>query len=216
MNPRIGITQRVEVVPGYGERRDCLDQSWFPLLEWLNLVPVPLPNSLNDPLEYLEQANLNGYILTGGNDLIGLPDAVNPAPERDNLERLILDIALDRQLPVLGICRGLQMINTYFGGQLVKMEGHVAIRHRITPVPSNGLVQKGVGIVSKEVNSFHTWGVSNSGLGKDLYSLAVSDGAEIEAICHESLPLLGLMWHPEREMPRCTHDMRIIKTLFGA
>lgn len=211
MKRRIGITQRVEVVSAYGERRDCLDQKWFTLLEALDLIPVPIPNSLNDPSAYLEQSNLDGFILSGGNDLVELPGASNPAPERDALERLALGFAQDNHLPVLGVCRGMQMINTFLGGHLVKVKRHVARRHIITPVAGTDLF-----LESKEVNSFHAWGITTSSISECLHpaAIAAEDGS-VEAFCCQHLPWLGIMWHPERETPSCIHDMGLIKKIFG-
>ena len=93
---RILVTQRVEVVAGYGERRDCLDQQWTVLLERLSMQCIPVPNYAR-AAEFASFAD--GMILTGGNDLVGLPEATNTAPERDALETELVKIALERGLP---------------------------------------------------------------------------------------------------------------------
>ena len=214
MKMRIGLTQRVEVVSAYRERRDCLDQNWFPMLESQDLFAVPLPNGLNDPTQYLEESNLDGFILTGGNDLCGLPGASSPAPERDLFERLVLKFAEDRGLPVLGVCRGMQMINTYFGGQIDKVSGHIATRHLVNSVPGESLPVNHMAISSREVNSYHAWGLRESGLGESLCPLGIAEDDSVEAICHQHLPWLGIMWHPEREAPGNTEDLSLINRLF--
>ncbi|MDX1458855.1 MAG: gamma-glutamyl-gamma-aminobutyrate hydrolase family protein [Marinobacter sp.] len=206
---RIGITQRVEVIAAYGERRDCLDQQWFRLLEAMGLTAVPVPNSLTDPDSWLAAMALDGFVLSGGNDLAQLPDAANAAPERDATERRILDYAADKSLPVLGVCRGLQMINVHLGGQLAPVRGHAAVRHDLQPGDTSS---RFAGI--QRVNSFHNWGVPREGLAQSLTPALLSEEGDVEAFEHDRLPWLGMMWHPERETPFMEADLRIIQTLF--
>ena len=88
---RIGLTQRVEVVPGYGERRDCLDQRWAGLMIGLGFCPIPLSNDVLDVPAYLEALQMDGVVLTGGNDLVEAAGSERTAPERDRFEHLLLD-----------------------------------------------------------------------------------------------------------------------------
>ncbi len=208
---RIGVTQRVEVVPSYGERRDCLDQQWHALLESIGLHVVPVPNRLNEPGTWLNALALDGFVLSGGNDLCSIPNPSNPAPERDRTEREILSHAVIRKLPVLGVCRGLQMINTHLGGRLTRIEGHVATRHTVEQAAGEPLFSG-----QREVNSFHGLGILDNGLAKELTSLASADDGSIEAFRHRELPWIGIMWHPERENPFLERDLAILKSLFEA
>ena len=82
----VGLTQRVEVVAKTKEQRDCLDQSWFKRLDDLNLSGIPVPNSLNDPVNWAEFIGVEALILTGGNDLSYLNNAKNIALTRDATE----------------------------------------------------------------------------------------------------------------------------------
>src|SRR5271165_6978792 len=102
----VAITQRVEVVPGFGERRDCLDQAWTRFLAACGLLPVLVPNVTDVALALCERANVSGVLLTGGNDLAALG---GDAPERDAVENALLDFAEQHKLPVLGVCRGMQL-----------------------------------------------------------------------------------------------------------
>ncbi len=208
---RIGITQRVEVVAAYGERRDCLDQQWQVLFEQLGYQLVPAPNRLRNPAEWAVSQALEGLVLTGGNDLADLPGAGNPAPERDRTEAGLLAWARDKACPVLGVCRGLQLINVWQGGALIRVDGHVASRHALAvSVDTVPGLDDGM-----EVNSFHGWGVPEDGLGEALEVLARAPDGSIEALRHETLPWLGIMWHPEREHPFIDNDLRLIRTVFG-
>lgn len=206
----IGITQRVSEIPNRGERRDCLDQQWPVLLEHLGLLAVTLPNRLANPQRHLTELELHGIILTGGNDLAHLPGASNPAPERDQTEYKALEFAAARGLPVLGVCRGLQIMNVYLGGHLVPVTGHTRAQHRLRPETGDSAFE---GLTS--VNSFHDWGIIDEGLARDLYPEAKADDGTIEAVRHRRLPWLGIMWHPERTGAFMDADLTLIETLFG-
>src|SRR5277367_5493920 len=104
---KVAITQRVSRVPVYGERRDCLDQAWTKFLAACGLLPVLLPNFTDVALALCEDVRIAGLVLTGGNDLAELG---GDAPERDAVENALLDLAERRSLPVIGVCRGMQLI----------------------------------------------------------------------------------------------------------
>lgn len=195
---RIGITQRVEVVAGYGERRDCLDQAWAQLFCRLGWDLLPVPNNHADIAGWAQRQALDGLLLSGGNDLAHLPGAARTAPERDATEKTLLAWAAITGVPVLGVCRGMQMLNTYLGGNLEPVASHVACRHKVFGCINAPLLNADF-VGYTEVNSFHDWGITPAGLGVDLTPhLRASDGS-IEAFQHKLLPWFGIMWHPERE-----------------
>ena len=116
---KVGLTQRVEVIQDTNERRDCLDQAWTRLLVDNGYLPIPLPNRVEDVDTLIAELEIDGIILTGGNDLSHLTGATNTAPERDAFERRLLERCADLDIPVLGVCRGMQMMVAHFGGELV-------------------------------------------------------------------------------------------------
>lgn len=206
---RIAVTQRVEVVKTYGERRDCLDQQWGAFLEGLGLTPVAVPNGLSQPAIWMDALGIEGLLLTGGNDLSILPGAGNPAPERDQTEAALLDAAKERNLPVLGVCRGMQMINHWLGGQLVPVEGHTAVRHGLK------LLSGAVDFIDfRDVNSFHDWGMQADSLASGLTARCEAPDGTVEAYTHDTLPWAGIMWHPERETPFTGPDQQLFLRLF--
>jgi len=207
---RIGISQRVEVLPSYGETRDCLDQQWFRFLESLGYTPVPIPNSLARVPDWLASTGIEGLVLTGGNDLSHLPDASNTSAGRDGTERALLAFAYREKWPVIGVCRGLQMMNVWLGGRLAPVSGHTAVRHPVTPFPGAGTCF----LPYREVNSFHNWGITAEGLAQALTPQLLSPEGAIEACTHGSLPWLGIMWHPEREAPFSEQDTQLFNRLF--
>lgn len=209
MMRRIGITQRVDVVREYDERRDCLDQNWTRLIGKLGLMGIPLPNINERPVEFLDSLSLDGIILSGGNSPRFLGDVPGVAVERDRFETIVLTWACSKGIPVLGVCRGFQMMNHYFGGELSSVQGHVAIRHPVTPKEMQHPF-----CAYTEVNSYHNFGVFTGELGKGLIPLITAEGGIVEAARLERLPWIAIMWHPEREQPFQNLDMELISMLF--
>jgi gamma-glutamyl-gamma-aminobutyrate hydrolase PuuD len=196
----VAVTQRVSVVPAYGERRDCLDQAWTKFLAACGLLPVLLPNVTETALALCERAGVCGLVLTGGNDLAVLG---GDAPERDAVENALLDLAQRRGLPVLGVCRGMQVIQQRFAIPLRRVEGHVAQRQVIR-----------IDGERKEVNSYHHFAAFDSRPPLEVW--AVADDGVVKAIRHSAEPVTGIMWHPERCTPFSPADVALFRQVFGA
>jgi len=203
----VGITQRIDNVVDRAELRDALDHR---LVQWLvqaGFLPVAIPNTLQHTNQssmptlysWLQAVRPNALILSGGND-------IGEYPERDATERYLLSWAETKQVRVLGVCRGLQMIAVWAGVDLVKVEGHVGTRHHLSvntqkvEWPTN-------------VNSYHNWALASCPDGFEI--LAQAEDGSIEAIRHTKLPWQGWMWHPEREVPFSSQDIKRLKGLFG-
>jgi len=195
---RVAVTQRVSVVPTYSERRDCLDQAWTKFLAACGLLPVLLPNVNEPAMALCEGTGVAGLVLTGGNDLV---ECGGDAPERDAVEFALLDWAERRGLPVLGVCRGMQVIQQRFGIGLHRVEGHVA-RSQLIRIEGE----------PREVNSFHHFAASESRPPLDVW--AVADDGVVKAIRHSTLPITGIMWHPERCSPFSPADMELFREVF--
>lgn len=216
---RIAVTQRVAEVTSYRERRDCLDQRWSTLLERSGIIPVLVPNTFSEIETWVASLNIDGCILTGGNDLSTIPEAGSPAPERDRTEAALLDSARAEARPVLGVCRGFQMMNHYLGGSLTPVNEHVATRHTVSPMDPAGGPDGPISAHLKrnaplEVNSFHDYGISATDLSAELIALLAGDDGSVEAAVHRELPWVGIMWHPEREEPFREHDIGLLGMLF--
>lgn len=178
----------------------------------LGAVPVPLPNTLRDPVQFMRSLGIDGVVLSGGNDLVQAPDAANVAPERDETERAVLSYCVGNRLPLLGVCRGMQVINAFFGGRVMPVLRHADTRHRVRR--QDGTVGHWPSVF--EVNSFHKYGISPDGLAPDLEAVVTceQDGT-VEAACHRRARCVGVMWHPERERPSAEHDIRLLRQLFA-
>lgn len=190
----IAVTQRVAIDPVHGERRNALDQRWGPFLAACGLLPVPVPNDADLAVALVERVDVGGLLLTGGND-------IGTAPERDETERRLVAWAEGRGLPVLGVCRGMQMLLTLAGATLESVDGHVAIRHVIS-----------LGGERVEVNSYH--GFAARAVGGGLEAWGVADDGVVEAVRHRHRPNVGIMWHPEREAPFRALDTKLVAALF--
>jgi N5-(cytidine 5'-diphosphoramidyl)-L-glutamine hydrolase len=192
---RIGITQRVEVLADRDERRDALDQAWTTWIGAGGDLAVPIPNAGEDVVAFVRALELDAIVLTGGNDLAHLDGATNAAPERDATERALLTDATECGRPVLAVCRGMQMLVSFWGGTPSRVIGHVGVPHEIDSVFSPWRLRAG------PVNSFHDWGIAADGVGAILEVLATAPDGTVESVAHRTLPQVGVMWHPERAVP---------------
>lgn len=207
---RIGITQRNDFISDRDECRDSIDQSWTLFFEKLGLDIVLVPNRLNDLLGWVDRQSIKGFVLSGGSDIEswGMTNSqINP---RDHTEQTLLRLAQIKALPVLGICRGMQMMNKFLGGRISPVNRHASGPHNVTSMPDNLIFQN-----YKTVNSFHNWGIYETDLAANLKSLAFADDLTVEACSHEELPWYGIMWHPERDNgDNATHDSNLVSTIF--
>ncbi|MDD5932041.1 MAG: gamma-glutamyl-gamma-aminobutyrate hydrolase family protein [Oscillospiraceae bacterium] len=120
-------------------------------------------------------------------------------PARDALEMQLIGEFLARGRPVLGICRGLQMLNVYFGGTLIQhVEGHSAVGGRDTLHASRIAPSVLRELYGSEltVNSAHHQAADR--LGSGLRAVQWAPDGVIEALVHSSLPVWAVQWHPER------------------
>lgn len=202
MKKNIGLTMRVSIADT-GEIRDELDANWCNYIEDMGFNPIYLPHKMQTK-NIIKKFNLDGFILTGGNDLIeGSPSYYNP---RNEFEYKILDEAKINNIPVLGICRGMQVMNIYLGGKITIVRGHINKDHYVTF--NNKRIS---------VNSYHKYGINNDALAKDLNVLAKAEDDTIEAVKHSNYPWTALMWHPERHITNTELHAKIVKdALLGA
>lgn len=179
-------------------------------------LPVMLP--LTDGEADLEQLFrfCDGFVLTGGHDVAPerygqarLPQCGDTSPGRDRMEAALLRLAIDRDRPVLGICRGLQFINAALGGTLwqdLPTQRPSDICHRQRPpydVPAHPVavlpgtpLARLAGTDRLEVNSCHHQAVRD--LAPALRPMALSPDGLVEALWHpERRFLWGVQWHPE-------------------
>ena len=207
----VAVTMNVWENSTYPETRDGISHDWIRFLDQLGITPLLIPNSLANPAQQCQKTQVCGILLVGGND-VGpqanekWPPSASVAQERDRAEHAIVQFGLEQGIPMIGVCRGMQFINTYFGGTLVRDlltetegETHVAMDHRLKIVDARFREILKVDMLT--TNSFHDQGVTLETLAPCLKPIALSEAGVVEALYHPELPLLGMQWHPERPNP---------------
>jgi putative glutamine amidotransferase len=167
-------------------------------------------------------ARLDGVVIAGGPDVdpsrYGAersPRTGPPAPERDAWELALIEAALASGTPLLGICRGMQLLNVALGGTLVQhLEGHVGQvgvfgRHTVKPVPGTRYAE--VAPESVSVPTHHHQAVDR--LGDGLMASAYAEDGTVEAVEPPGAAgwVLGVQWHPEMG-----EDVRVMRALVRA
>lgn len=199
MKGMVLVTQRVDVIDGYGERRDALDQNWAQFLMECGYVTIPCTNNIYVTMELLKNIDISGIILTGGNDLSKYG---GNSPERDNLEKYLIKYAIDKNIPLIGVCRGMQIIMDNLGIELIEIDNHVNKNH-ILEYRGNNI----------EVNSFHRYGAIKS--NNHIVVECISNDGVFEKIRHKTYNIHGIMWHPERYTIKRDTDIEIFKTILN-
>jgi putative glutamine amidotransferase len=218
--PNIGVTCNLEVVK-YGiwtEPAAMVPLTYVRALGRAGARPLllaPTPADLEDASELL--GLLDGVLVTGGHDLHPATYGERPhaetiatSDERDAFELQLVRGAGERDLPCLGICRGMQVVNVAYGGAL---DQHLAdvleddihrgpdggfAEHRVAVEPES-LAALAAGATDVAVKSYHHQGVARLGDGLRVSARAAADGT-IEAV--EDVRrrfMLGVLWHPEED-----------------
>ncbi len=223
MKPLIGITSyyiRSKEFPGSRFVADHLLVSYPHYAESIEMaggVPVNLP-LFSEPETTKElMDSMDGLIFCGGEDISprlreSLNDKAAETPLRDTFEINLFEMAVERRKPILAICRGMQLLNVYFGGTLIQDIaglGKVYLEHQRTDAPSKGVHRIDVKDCtpwkellgsSCQVNSLHHQAIEN--LGRGLRVVALSEDGLIEMVDNPNYPfMLGVQWHPEMLRP---------------
>jgi gamma-glutamyl-gamma-aminobutyrate hydrolase PuuD len=198
-------------------------------LRMVGLEPVPIKAEDSGSL-----AGVDGLLLTGGPDLGPLlygqepvPEAQKPDPERDRMEFRLLGEALERNLPVLGICRGLQLFNVYHGGTLIQHlpgDPHRTKKrpadvskpmHEIRVTPDTKLAAI-VGNGQHAVNSRHHQAVDRLGSQIQVSAKSVKDEI-IEGLERPDKTFaVAVQWHPEDQVRTDETQLKLFRAFAKA
>ena len=175
---------------------DTIDKRWFAFMKNCGLLPVLVPNNIAIA-EKLTKDIFDGSILTGGDNI----ESLGGSSARDSVENIIIKYSIKNKIPAVGVCRGMQKIQDFFGVSLEKTPNNISINQEI-------LINKDKHIV----NSFHDFGTYKDSSEFKVWAKGY-DGV-IKAINHEKYKISGIMWHPERINPFREYDIKYFKSLF--
>ncbi|MER6379840.1 gamma-glutamyl-gamma-aminobutyrate hydrolase family protein [Streptomyces sp. NPDC001250] len=224
VRPLIGVSTYLESGARWGvwELDAALLPAGYPrLVQRADGLACMLPP---DAPEHAAQAvaRLDGLVIAGGPDVdparYGAERSARtgpPARERDAWELALIDAALAAGVPLLGICRGMQLLNVATGGTLVQhLDGHAEVvgvfgHHPVKPVP--GTLYAGLVPEETSVPTYHHQAIERMGQG--LVASAYAADGTVEAV---ELPaakswVLGVQWHPEMGK-----DLRVMRGLIAA
>lgn len=213
--PLIGVTTSITV--GKVPERAYVNSTYLHAVQQAGGVPVVLPPQLSAASLARLVRGLEGLLLTGGGDIdpVVFGEAPHPtvcevAPARDTLESSAVRIALERRLPILAICRGIQLLNVALGGTLFQDVGSdpgTQLRHsqpeaRDQPthkvqVKVGSRLAETLGTDELEVNSMHHQAVKALGAGLAAVAWAPDQIIEGIELTDSSRFVLGVQWHPE-------------------
>ncbi|MCX7695411.1 MAG: gamma-glutamyl-gamma-aminobutyrate hydrolase family protein [Caloramator sp.] len=218
MRPVIGVLGNILIMEGGllpGIERAYVNYDYIDAILKVGGIPYIVPMNLDDEVIAKQISLLDGLILSGGFDVNPLLYGEQPStyqdytyPEIDEFYLKSINIALERNIPILGICKGMQMLNVALGGSLYQdisqVEGsfikHVQAAKRSTPTHSV-IINEGSKLYEifgekTFINSYHHQCVKK--LGKGLKAVAFSEDNIVEAIeLEDKRFVIGVQWHPE-------------------
>jgi len=213
----LGFKAPVIGISGNFREGDCtLAQGYYMSVLEAGGTPVVIPSYDNEKALVSILDTLDGLVLSGGADIdpdyLGEEplDCISVNPRRDAQELMLVRLAVERQIPVLGICRGIQMLTAALGGKLYQdiktQHGRPCIEHSQTiarglpshdvKIEKSSLLHSLMGTETLAVNSFHHQAVKEVPQGFRITAMS-ADGI-IEGMESTSFrPILGVQWHPE-------------------
>lgn len=207
----VGISESFPEVKKGQAPKIQVNASYAEALSRAGHLPVVIPRCGSDEQFDAIVARLDALVMTGGEDFDPALYGAKRSPKlgevnapRDDFDLRLLAAARRRRLPVLGICRGCQLLNIAFGGTLWqdlpsefpgKDIQHRKVHHPVQIVPGSRLAMA-LGTTNTVVNSYHHQAVQKIAPGFRVTATA-PDGV-IEAIESEQYPAVGLQFHPEK------------------
>lgn len=215
------------------ESKHYLDNDYVEAISDAGAVPILIPTTEPVLAEYYYNT-LDGFVFSGGGDVDPIYFGEEPqarlgeiTPRRDSFELALARIAMAGNKPVLGICRGLQLINIAAGGSVYQDIGSITSQqhwqkapswyavHEVEILANSGLIQN-LGNKSLRVNSYHHQAVNI--LGDNLQAVAWSKDGLIEAVetIDTSRYLIGVQWHPECAYNKDNYSIKLFNSFVEA
>lgn len=189
------VTTARQLLDIHGQEIIQFEEAYAEYLMQFDFQVIILP--LSSEIQIIDILKPKMILLSGGGDVpIEYYDSevkVFPQNHRDLMETQLIDYAIDNRIPLLGICRGMQMINGFLGGKVTRrgaQDNFIGLNHDICLSTCDNIF---------EVNSFHQDIIQKDGLASQLIPIAFHKPYQyIEAFIGIKYPILGLQWHPER------------------
>ncbi|WP_339054246.1 gamma-glutamyl-gamma-aminobutyrate hydrolase family protein [Fusobacterium animalis] len=222
--PIIGISSSVivdEAGSFAGYKRAYVNKDYVDAVIRAGGVPLIIPFSTDKEVIISQAQLIDGLILSGGHDISPYNYGQEPSqkigetfPERDTYEIILLEESKKRNIPILGICRGFQLINVAAGGTLYQdlslIPGNILKHNQVSnptlkthkvEIKENSFISS---IFGKEtmVNSFHHQVINK--VANDFIVVAKASDGVVEAIEHKTYKfLVAVQWHPEMLAVNC-------------
>jgi len=223
----IGISGNKKLLDGFN--RDYVFDHYSTCIDKIGAVPLILPITDKKEVAKVYIDKIDALIMTGGIDVNPFLYNEEPTKEtevpftkRDTFDFILIEAALEKNIPILGICRGMQIMNVYFGGSLhqdIKYYGETNIQHvqrsnhhepiHFVDIKKGSILSTLIGEKQK-VNSVHHQCINKLGAG--LVASAVSSSDKIiEAYeSNGKNKVLGIQWHPEMMFAQGNQEMENI------
>ena len=184
----------------------------------------PVPFLTEKPVEL---DGIAGLLLMGGTDInparyreTPVPETDEPDDERDAIELDAINHAIEKDLPILAICRGLQLLNVYHGGTLTQHLG--SLRHDVesedkgapaheVQIDAGTALAKALGRTRVRVNSRHHQAVAHFGAGLVVSARDPADGTVEGMERADKRFVVGVQWHPEDQVSKQPEQLRLFQ-----
>ncbi|MCT7471125.1 gamma-glutamyl-gamma-aminobutyrate hydrolase family protein [Aliarcobacter cryaerophilus] len=193
---KILMSMRVTEASNYKEERNSIAFEYIEFFESLDFFIQLVPNNTKYLSEYFHE-KVEAVVLTGGNNvnpkLYKSDEKLEDVYDiRDETEQKLIQEAINKNIPILGICKGFHLLNVYYGGKIShNIENHVNKNHTLE---SSEFILNG-----KSANSFHNQGIYLNDLAKNLEAIAKTKDNIVEAFRHKKDKVFAIQWHPERQ-----------------
>lgn len=211
---KIAITMRQNTYGSYLEPVSSISDDWMDFFHLIGFMPVLVHNNIEDPVTFFKDNDCSGLLLSNGdNPEISVTNDIPKGTKRDIVEYKLLTYCVSKSLPVLGVCRGHQFINLYFGGFVERVNSHVAVEHNLDILGQKYIKFFNSSVINR--NSYHNLAVPIAGIAQEMTPWAVIHGV-VEGMSHIEYPILTIQWHPERSTQSSENgiDILMIKNHF--
>ena len=179
---------------------DFVDHYWINFFDKNKIKFTIIHNAISYNFNLINKKNIKLIILPGGNDLFSKSYLTKI---RLSNEVKLINFGIKNKIPILGVCRGMQVINYFYKGRQKRIKNHMRTRHNVY------FEDKFFNKKKLNVNSFHNFGIPINLLAKCLVPIALDKSKNVEFFKHNKLKIFGIMFHLEREKKK-----NLLKTLF--